>query len=398
MNLKNLNLKYALVNIGFMLLISGSIGFAYNYLSQVGFSAGTIGTTMSVMSLIGVFLGPAAGDLVDRSDRITQKAFISGSMVLCAILGITLLLIPAGSPLILPIVVVMFSSSMVGMPMLNSMAFIYEKFGGTINYGLCRGLGSAAYAVGSNVVGRLWASLGTNTLPIVVIVGSLFTMGMALLMPSAPRQQAHTTAAKGESSISVLQFFSKYRQTVPVVVALVLLYFCHNIVNTYMGAILGVFVPEGDVELVQGNALFIQAMVELPVMFGFTFIMRKLSINRILAIAAVFYSIKHVLVLVSNNDITFYAAMVLQMLSYAAITPAIVYYANQQVSDADQNKSQAIFITANSVGSLLASFVGGWMFELIGVHAGLVVGVAASVVGTVLMIWGTRGNGAVRAR
>ena len=46
MNLKNLNAKYALVNAGFMLLVAGSIGFAYNYLSQSGFDAGTIGTVL----------------------------------------------------------------------------------------------------------------------------------------------------------------------------------------------------------------------------------------------------------------------------------------------------------------------------------------------------------------
>ena len=83
MNLKNLNLKYALVNIGYMLLVSGSLGFAYNYLSQSGFDDGTIGTVMSLVSLFGVFLGPAAADIVDRSDKITQKMFITASMVVC---------------------------------------------------------------------------------------------------------------------------------------------------------------------------------------------------------------------------------------------------------------------------------------------------------------------------
>ena len=41
--------------------------------------------------------------------------------------------------------------------------------------------------------------------------------------------------------------------------------------------------------------------------------------------------------------------------------------ANEQVQEADRNKSQAVFMTANSVGSLLASFVGGWLFQLLSV-------------------------------
>lgn len=393
MNQKSLNAKYALVNIGYMLLLSGSLGFAFNYLTEVGFEPGTIGTTMSVMSLIGVFLGPAAGDLVDRSDKITQRMFIAGSMVLAAVFGLTLLLVPAGSILILPLVVVTFSCCMVGMPMLNSMAFIYEKAGGVINYGLCRGIGSAAYAVGANVVGRLWAMLGARTLPIVIVVGSIFTLGAALLMPPEPKDVVSQEGAPQEkpASISLWQFFGRYGKVVPIILALVLLYFCHNVVNTYMGAILGNIMAgatEAQVAEVQGNALFIQAMVELPVMFGFVFIMRKLTINQILVIAAIFYSLKHLIILLAPSVPMFYAAMVLQMFSYAAITPAIVYFCNEQVAAEDQNKGQAIFITSNSVGSLLASFVGGWLFQLLGVQVGLTIGVGASIVGTVLMVFG----------
>ena len=72
MDLRSLNFKYALVSIGFMLVGSGCIGFAYNYLSQSGFDDGTVETVMSLISLLGIILGPAADDLIDRSQRITQ--------------------------------------------------------------------------------------------------------------------------------------------------------------------------------------------------------------------------------------------------------------------------------------------------------------------------------------
>ncbi len=127
MNLKNLNAKYALVNAGFMVLVAGTLGFAYNYLSQSGFSAGTIGTVMSIVSIAGVFIGPAAGDLVDRSEKITQKMFISASMILCAALALVLLVIPQGSVLILPVIIVAFAASTVGMPLLNGIFDICRR-------------------------------------------------------------------------------------------------------------------------------------------------------------------------------------------------------------------------------------------------------------------------------
>ena len=42
---KNLNVKFMLVNIGYILFEAGVLGFAYNYLSQSGFDDSTIGMT-----------------------------------------------------------------------------------------------------------------------------------------------------------------------------------------------------------------------------------------------------------------------------------------------------------------------------------------------------------------
>ncbi|MDO4806579.1 MAG: MFS transporter [Coriobacteriales bacterium] len=390
MNLKNLNLKYALVNIGYMLLVSGSLGFAYNYLSQSGFDDGTIGTVMSLVNLCGVFLGPAAADVVDRSERITQKMFITASMVVCCAFAAILLVVPQGSFLILPIVIIAFMCSTIGMPLLNGMAFIYEKAGGIINYGLCRGLGSAAYAVGSNVVGRLWAGFGRNTLPLWIIAAAILTLVAVQFMPAAPKQSDEAAPEDKEESISILQFFGKYKSVTVVVVSLVLMYYCHFLLQNFMAKIIGTFATSG-VEQIQGNALFIQAMVELPTMFGFALLMKRFDIPKILVVASVFYSIKHVIVLLCGSVPMFYAAMVLQMVSYAALVPAVVYYSNQQIGEADKNKGQAVFSTTASVGALLASFVGGWMFQFLDVRLVVAVGVASSIAGTVLMFLGTRG-------
>ena len=387
MNLERLNTKYALVNIGFLLLVAGSMGYAYNFLSQSGFDDGTIGTVMSAISLLGVFAGPTAGDIVDRSDKITQKMFISGSMILCGLGAVILLLLPAGSPLIIPVVIISFMSATIGMPLLNGMAFIYEKAGGVINYGLCRGLGSAAYAVGSNIVGRLWAVLGTKTLPLWVIGGSILTFLAVNLMPDAPKELAKSDdkpAEKGES-ISILQFFGKYRDLFFVVVALMLMYFCHFIINNYMAKVIGMFASTG-IEEIQGNALFIAAMLELPMMFGFSIVLNRLGVNRILIIASIIYSIKHVQTFMVTNVPMFYGAMSLQMLSYAALVPAVVYFANEHVAEEDRNKGQAVFATASSIGGLLASFLGGWLFTFIPVRAVLGIGAASSVAGTLLLI------------
>ena len=390
MDLKNLNLKYALVNIGFLMLVAGTMGYAYNFLSQSGFSDGTIGTIMTAISLIGVFAGPAAGDLVDRSKRITQKMFISVSMIFVGLGALVLLLLPAGSPIIIPVVIITFMCASIGMPLLNGMAFIYEREGGVINYGLCRGLGSAAYAVGSNIVGRLWSVLGTRTLPVWAILGAGFTFLAINWMPDAPKDYLdEVRPSKDEDTITILQFFSKYRDIMFVVLSLVLMYFCHFIINNYMAKVIGMFVSS-SVETIQGNALFIAAMLELPMMFGFSLILKRFNINTIIVFATIVYSIKHVLTAFAVSVPMFYGAMALQMLSYAALVPAMVYYANEHVDEEDRNKGQAVFAAASSIGGLLASFLGGWLFTFVPTRAVLILGAISSCCGTALMIYSLR--------
>ncbi|MDO4404996.1 MAG: MFS transporter, partial [Atopobiaceae bacterium] len=177
-----------------------------------------------------------------------------------------------------------------------------------------------------------------------------------------------------------------YRDVSLVVVSLVLMYFCHFIINTYMAKVIGMFV-DTNIETIQGNALFIAAMLELPTMFAFSLILQRLGVNKILMFASVMYSIKHVVTLMAANVPMFYGAMALQVVSYALLVPATVYFANEHVAEEDRNKGQAVFAASSSIGGLLASFLGGWLFTLIPVRGVLAIGAASSVCGTLLMIF-----------
>ena len=388
MKLRYLNLKYAFVNISYLLLMCGTLGYAYNFLSQSGFDDATTGLVITAISLIGVFVGPLAGDIVDRSSKITQKLFITCSICLTILLVFALIFVPSGSPLIIPIVIIAFTSGSVGMPLLNGMAFIYEKEGGYINYGLCRGLGSLAWAAGSNILGRLWSGFGRAALPYYILVAAVLVLVSVQLMPPVA-QEPTGKGKKKEEGITIIQFFGKYRSLFVVVAALILMYFCHFIINTFMAKVVGMFVDEG-VETVQGNALSIAALVELPIMFGFSILLNRLNIKTIMVLASVLYSLKHVLTAICFNVPMFYGTMLLQMVSYAALVPAVVYFANEYVDEADRNKGQAVFAASSSIGGLLASSIGGWLFTFAPVRAVLIVGAIASCAGTFLMMVGVR--------
>ena len=86
----------------------------------------------------------------------------------------------------------------------------------------------------------------------------------------------------------------------------------------------------------------------------------------------------------------FYGAMVLQMVSYAALIPATVHFSNDQVAEADRNKGQAVFAASSTIAMLLSSFLGGLLFQFLDTRFVIAVGVVASIAGTALMIVGIR--------
>ncbi len=394
MKFKHLNLKYTVLTCGFILQSIATYGFSYNYLTQRGFEDGPTGIVLALFNLLAIFIAPAAGDLVDRYPQITQKRFISGSFIVSVLLAMLMSVMPDSPALIAPAAVISFACASATMPLIYSMAFDYEEFGGHINYGLCRGIGSLSYAIGSTILGRLWAAYGYGSFTAWMLVTICIALIGCWLMPEAPtplEQQAHDGNDPDENEpISITQFFSTYPATIGVLIALVLLFTSHCFVNNYMGAILGQFVPPAEIERIQGNALFIQAIVELPTMACFSFIAKKFSTRKIMAFASIAWTVKHVLVMLAHTIPLFYFTMILQMFSFAAITPAMVFYANEQVDEADRNKSQGIFAASISTGAVLANLAGGLIIQLASVQTGLLVGSIVSTLGTVLMLFSLR--------
>lgn len=386
-NLKGLNIKYAFCNIGYLFLIVGTMGYAYNYLSQCGFSDGVVGTVMAVTNLLGAIGGPVVGDVIDHSRTITQKGFIQVSSIIIIAAAALLIFVPKTPMLIFPICIISFALASIIMPLLNGMAFIYDKIGGKINYGFCRGLGSGAYAVGSAILGRMWANLGNTALPVWIVFSAIITIVSVTTMPSVSKNVVKDDAKEeknDQEAISLTGFFGKYRYVTLAALAVTCLYVGHYIINNYMAKIVDMLAVS-NVETVQGNAMFIAAMCELPAMFGFAFLLKKLGINRIMLVATCFFAIKNSITFFCTSVGMLYAASVFQMPGYALMVPGVVYFANHYVAEVDRNKGQALFTSVMTAGSLIASFVGGWLFSLTSTRFVLGVGAVASVIGVLLI-------------
>lgn len=391
-----LNVQYAVINGLFLALACGTMGFAANFLLGKGMSNSLLGIVLTLVSVVSAIFQAVFAPIIDRSDTLSEKKFIATSLAV-AVAGSFLLLFLDNLWLLVPVVIVTYASSTVGMPFLNSIAFLYEKEGLSINYGVSRGIGSAAYAVAGWVFGQFLVAHSPALLPWFYIgLGSLALVAVLTLPNPSPLSEADAALEQdkqAERSLSYPEFFRKYRVLAITFCGMVLIYFCHMIINNFMINVVATIAGPDGASGYQGTAVFIQAMVELPTMFLFAQIMKKFSIDRLMAFAAVMYSLKHLVVLasiVTSSIALYYVAMVMQMVSYAVLVPGSVYFANEICEKSDLNKGQSTMALSTTIGGLFASFIGGLLFDSLPVAGVVGIGTVASLLGTVLVVLAMR--------
>ena len=388
---KRLNVQYSLINVLYLALICGTMGFAANYLLDQGMANAMVGVILTTVSVLNACIQAFSAPIVDKSEVINEKKFIMASLLIGAISCAVLLF--GGKTLLIPAVILTFAAASVGMPFLNSVAFLYEKEGIEINYGVSRGLGSAAYAVAGWAFGKFLVDHSPSTLPWAYLLFFALTFFAVFTLPEPKAENEESEEVKKAESISYGEFFRKYRKLTTVVLGMVLIYFCHFMINNFMINVVTAIAGADGASGYQGTAVFIQAMVELPAMFLFAQLLKKFGVNQLMGFAAVMYALKHIVVLISvfsRSVPMYYGAMVLQGLSYAVIVPAAVYFANEMVEKADLNKGQSVVALSSTVGGLFASLVGGSLFDLMSVGGVLVIGVIATIAGAVLIFITTR--------
>ncbi len=383
MKYKNLNLKYALINCFYFFLVCGTAGFANNYLQYKGLDTSIIGMLLTLVSVIALIGQTTMAPIVDKSKKWNEKKFIIFTLVVACVAYALMFFIPGESIFTIVLSVIGFAFASIGIPYLNSLAFVYEKEGAKINYGLGRGVGSAAYAVAALCIGQLIKWRDASILPIWLLATAILTIAVVNSLQDPPEEKS--VVQQEETKISYVAFFQKYSSILIVVLAMIMLFFTHMLINNYM---INIVEEIGGDAGSQGTATFIQALVELPPMFGFALLLKKFHVNQLLAFSAVAWVVKDVLILLAPNMTVYYIAMVFQMFSYAILIPASVYFADENIAPEDRNQGQAIIGAAGTIGGLFASFVGGFLLSILTVRTTLYVGIGVAVVGAVLMLVG----------
>ncbi len=384
---KKYNSMYAASQVCFFAAFAAMMAYASVYLLHKGFNNSTIGVLLSLISVIGVFLQPAIASYADSHKEVELRKIITSVLIITLVGSVLLLIVPTSQVLIFALITITFSSISSVMPLMNSLAFAFERYGIKINYGVARGLGSVSYAVISLVLGYVVEWFNADILPLfyVIFTALCFIIVNQFIVPKTAQAQEEEDeeGKQEESSLNIAQFAVKYKKFVAFLLGFVCVYFAHTIINNYF---IQVITPIGGTESDMGTAVFLAAMLELPTMALYNKMTEKVNCGTLIKISIIFFIVKHTLTYLATSMAMIYVAQVFQAGAYALFVPASVDYVNHKIAAQDIVKGQSFLTVSNTLAGIFANLVGGVLLDSVGVSSVLLIGVILTVIGAAVVI------------
>ena len=279
-------------------------------------------------------------------------------------------------------------------PLVNAIGMDCIKQGGDLNFGLARGMGSLSYALISYLTGGLVKAYGTDILPIIIIcIYTMFILFIFLFryekvgdrnnkLDSIEEVYEADVTPKPEET----RFFTRYHKFRVLLLGCTLIFASHNMLNNF---ILQIIEVKGGGSSEMGIVMALAAVSELPTMFLFIWMAKKIRCDIWMKLSGIFFVLKSIGTLLVGTVYGMYLIQGLQMFGFALYAVSSVYYVNSIMKEQDRIKGQAYMTMTSTLGSVLGASLGGMIIGTRGIPAMLIVSSIAATLGTIIMWYAT---------
>ena len=355
---------YALTQIS----IWGTYGFLFTYANpymteKLGLSDTLAGWLLCLATALACLLQPLLTAIADRTRWNVRRILLCSGVLTALCAALTLL-----PGLSVAAYAVLFGSACVFLqiqPAFSNALGMEGIHGGmNINFAVARGIGSVSFALAAKLASLLIGVMGMNGASLLGAASSLLLVAAVLLMPRGSRLTPKTE----EAPTSAREFFRESPKMAVLLVGVMLLYVGHNVLSNCMFRIAQWKVAGGsNATAVQGTAVMIAAIVELPTMFLFTKLGKRFRCDKLVLTSCLFMTLRIVASILLPGQWGLYITQLAQILGYALFAVSTVYYVGTVVPKHNVVKGQTYLGLANTLGSLLAFALGGSLIDAIGV-------------------------------
>ena len=338
---------YMIITGGFWMAFCVVTAYAAVFLHGAGYDDQEVGIILALGNVGGAVLSPVLGAWIDRNRKIRHAQLVYALLGLQVVLLIMLRLNPQKS-LLCSACYVLYLAFMMPVNALNlDLCVRLERAKAPLNFGVARSMGSFSFVIISTLLGILTERFGYRML----------------------------AAFVRENKAFCLMLFGT-----------ILIYIAHNTDGNFL---INLVENVGGGPAIMGYLAAFTAIVEVPVMMFSDRLPKKWSRVQYIRLAFVFFVLKTLAYALAPNIPLLFASRMLQAPSYALYTVLIVGYADEVVARKDSAKAQSLAFSMTTIGSVLASLIGGSMFKTVGVRPTMLTATAFAAAGAVIAIWAT---------
>ena len=383
-------LHYAIMTGGFWMAFCVAVQYAAVYLQGVGFNNQELGLIMALGSVGGALLGPALGALIDRKKTVRHSTVAYILLAIQIALLLLLWLVPVRGWLCAACYVTFLTVMMPVNAVNLDLCVKLEHAKTGLNFGIARAMGSFAFVLLSPLLGVLTENWGHGMVPMAgICVAVIQLTGNWLVdrdLRSAEALCPQEERKEKKKPSSLITFVKENALFCVMLLGTVFLFTAHNIDGNFL---INEIRALGGGTAIMGYVAAFTAIVAVPVMLFSSRLPKRYPRVWYIRLSFVFFTLKLLAYTLAPNIPLFFAARTLQAPSYALYTVLSVGYVDSIVARKDSAKAQSLIYAMTSVGSVLASLLGGHLFETAGVRPAMWAATGMAAVGTVIALRGT---------
>ena len=360
MNKITMTLRYSLLQFLIWGIYGIVIGFSASYFLDCGLSDAGYGLALGIASALAFLAQLAMGELISRLPKLTIHIAVRILTCAMALCGGALLMIKLSAVRILLFALILVLMQVIP-GLLNALGMAAARQALKVNFGIARGVGSMSYALFSFLTGQAIVLVGQGAVPGLTAALSVLLFCGLWLFPNVGCGSKDTVEKDrmGRPLCRDLLFLA-------LLICTTLLFVSNNLMVNFL---LQLVRSRGGNEAGVGIAAAISAMAELPTMFLFGWMLRKLRCDSWLKISAICMTVKSVICLLATHLGVLYAVQLMQAVGYGLLYVASVHYVDAVVSRENLVRAQAMLAATLTLATLLSSFFGGLILEGFGIQA-----------------------------
>lgn len=378
---------YTLVHALYWSIYCLMLNYASVFLLNRGFTNSQIGLILGMSYFLSACMQPVLGSVFSRyKGRLNIS--VAGMYVPVAVLAFLIWKLDLEQNLLALLVILVFAMHTMLQPIINSMKYRFESKGIPVNYGMARGVGSASFSVTSLFVGRLLVKTGPTIIP-GMYLGMVIVLIAVLVYFKVPEAEDTSGGAQKVNS-SYFALLCGHPRFTLFLCGVICMFVTQLFIESFL---LQIIMKMGGNSANLGIATAISALTEMPAMVIYSHVSRKINRSRLLCAAMWIWVAKDILTLLVRTPQALYAVQLLHFASCAVYMPAMMDFVTDTLPESFFMRGVSLAGTANTIGNLLATLLGGWLLDHMGVQNSLVLMQVFCICGAVMFVFAVKKPG-----